>query len=428
MLPDSRAKLPRQRADARPSIWAGIFPFSSLRPSLGLLVVSAYLIRSSLLVIWFPGLAKALLVSVYLLLGLSLVYSLLSAREVSFAGVLLLLACLPGSWFAEQREVSLLKYGGWAILLLVAGPLLAGPNARRVRNQAWNALAVFLALIGVASCLWWLLRLPVLGLGLFTGVMTYSNTVGAIAGLGAVLAAGRAIASQSWPRLVWIFITMASILTCLASGARASALAMGAGLAVVLFVERRKVNLLQIFILAFGLMAGLAVYKLFIQAEDSTEITSGLMEKGLENTREFLWAARWQEFHENPLCGVGVGLAKGEESSGNATDEEGDANVEPGSSYLAVLSMTGLSGAAGFGIFFLSVGVRFSGRYRFLPAGVASELLGAGTFLFFNGIAEGWILAVGSPLCMIFWLWLGYLVDVLGEQKPERKTKVKIQQ
>jgi hypothetical protein len=38
-----------------------------------------------------------------------------------------------------------------------------------------------------------------------------------------------------------------------------------------------------------------------------------------------------------------------------------------------------------------------------------------GALLAVHGVAEGWILAVGSPLGFIFWLWLGRLADVANE-------------
>jgi O-antigen ligase len=113
-------------------------------------------------------------------------------------------------------------------------------------------------------------------------------------------------------------------------------------------------------------------------------------------------------------------MGEGGEEQGVVTDDFGNVNVEPGSSYLAVLAMTGLSGATGMGVFLLWIAAKWFGRWRFLPAGQAAQLLGAGAFMGVNGIAEGWVLAVGSPLCLIFWLWLGQLVDSVDSvQKTE---------
>jgi hypothetical protein len=38
-----------------------------------------------------------------------------------------------------------------------------------------------------------------------------------------------------------------------------------------------------------------------------------------------------------------------------------------------------------------------------------------GIFLAVNGIAEGWILGFGSPLCFLFWLWLGNVGDAAAQ-------------
>ena len=45
-------------------------------------------------------------------------------------------------------------------------------------------------------------------------------------------------------------------------------------------------------------------------------------------------------------------------------------------------------------------------------AGLERDILNVvGVFLGVHGVAEGWILAFGSPLACIFWLWLGSLGD-----------------
>ena len=96
--------------------------------------------------------------------------------------------------------------------------------------------------------------------------------------------------------------------------------------------------------------------------------------------------------------------------AGGIKEGTGSIQVEPGSSYLAVLAMTGLLGAVSF---CLALGFLMSkffvSRRR---VGLDKDILYlVGIYLAVHGVAEGWILGFGSPLCFLFWLWLGRVGD-----------------
>ena len=99
--------------------------------------------------------------------------------------------------------------------------------------------------------------------------------------------------------------------------------------------------------------------------------------------------------------------------------EENRMGIEPGSSYLAVLSMTGGVGTAVFlsALGFLLFRFAFSRR----PADLDREILSVvGIYLGVHGVAEGWIFGFGHPLCFLFWLWLGNVGD--AALQPIRAT------
>ena len=415
----------RPRAPA-PSFGDKFSVWLTLPHVLGLSLVSAYILRNSVLIYYIPRLESMMAMASYAILGIAICYMLATGVEFSFAGILMLLAFLPGSWFSAEPDISLPKYAGLALLVLVAGPVLLGHKARQLRNGAWTTTLMLMIAIGVGSCLWWGLRLSAMGVGLFCGVMAYANTLGPMSGLGVVIAASKAITSKKRAKLMWSAAAAACMVPCIASTSRVSLIALAVGLVVVLLMEWRRFGLGLLVILPLGAAVAFGGYYTILKTERFSETIAMLEEKGLENSREMLWHARLKEFKEHPNWGVGIGLAEGAELEGRSADETGKITVEPGSSYLGLLSMTGLSGAAGMGILLLWVTGQWLGRFRFLPPGQASQMMGIGAFMAVNGLAEGWIIAVGSPLCLIFWLWLGHLVDAV--HKPEvrgRKSKAR---
>ena len=136
-------------------------------------------------------------------------------------------------------------------------------------------------------------------------------------------------------------------------------------------------------------------------------MTAALSRKGIENTRAELWQDRISEFKSSPVIGIGVAMG-----TGDSTDrtQNGSIRVEPGSCYLAILAMTGAMGTVAF---FSALGLLL---FRFASVQQKGRVDGdilcvVGIYLAVHGVAEGWILTFGSPLCFLFWLWLGNVGD-----------------
>ena len=123
------------------------------------------------------------------------------------------------------------------------------------------------------------------------------------------------------------------------------------------------------------------------------------------NSREYKWDNRIAEFKESPMFGVGFAAVSTE------ADGEYDATsgvVEPGSSWLAIFSMTGLVGAI------IVIGIilsAFIGIWR-SKTPIAPLICGLLSFFFINMIAEGFIFSGGSFLCLMFWLYIGCANDM----------------
>jgi hypothetical protein len=391
---------------------------------MGLILAVAYILRNSILVSVIPGFGSTMGSVSYLMLGVCLVYLLAAQCEINFFAMLLVLACLPGSWDSAMPDLSLPKYGGWALVVLSIGPTLLGKHARQLRNGAWTTTMILLSAIGVGSFFWWVLRLPLMGIGKFTGVMLYANTLGPLAGLGSIFALSKLIApAKTNTKRAWGLVALACLISCICAASRISVIALVLALTVFAMLERNRIkwSLLMLFV-PIVVSGG---YLMTSKSESIMALTATLAEKGLENTREHLWRARLREFHAHPLLGVGIGVVEAKELGEGMTIEDGKVSVEPGSSYLGLLSMTGLAGATALVILLISVGLKWVRCSRHLADGQASQLMVIGAFMAVNAVAEGWIIAVGSPLCFVFWLWLGHVIDSVDAAELQVAKKVR---
>jgi len=390
-------------------LWPAITTVSG---AFGILLATAYMLRNSILVLW-PVIPEAIWkpATYAVLIACGLVLAAGGRKTVMPVGLLPVGAALIGSAISILPQQSLPKWAGWALLMLVAGPAVLGEAARQMRASAWRTTRLWLLAVGVVSAGWFFLRLPVLGLGDFTGVMMHAMLVGPMAGMGAVYALNFAITRKS---VKWAILAALCVVTCLASGSRVAVAALTVATLVVLLSRFR---LSRFAWLAVVVLVSVHFFARLPLESDSVlyEMTRTLSEKGLVNTREHLWQARVQEFKTHPFFGVGVGMAEGPGLVGAGT---GSVNVEPGSSYLALLSMSGLAGTAALACLVIQLGLLVKAKSAQIPRERLAELMGIGAYLAVHAVGEGWILGVGSPLCFIFWLWLGNMADAAAAKEP----------
>lgn len=394
-----------------------------------LCLAGTYILRNSVIVEVVPGSSGALGAASYGLLGLCFLRIVVSSWRPVAAGLVMLVSFLPGSLFSAASQLTLTRLGGVALLAVVVGPVLDGIEARRIRRWAWRGAMLLAFGVGVTSFFWWALRLPSLGVGGFTGVMAYANTLGPFAGLGAIYGASMTLTSGGRARKVWFVGSAMCALTCLVAASRVSIASLAVAVPFMHLLENRRSGSRLLVSLGGYLVIGVSAVMAVSAMERFKDLRELLKAKSEQNTREVLWEARWREFKNHPAVGVGVGFAEVESAfEGLAVDEKGRVTVEPGSSYLAVLSMTGVCGALGLTLVLVWIGTKCVGRWEALSAVQSMQLAGVGSFIAVNGIAEGWILAVGSPLCLIFWLWLGRMMDATtrptgGNRKPRRRQR-----
>jgi len=358
--------------------------------------------------------ASLLLVFLYILSG--------GLGRINKGGCLLLLATGTSLWFCEDTNAVLSRWLGWLLLLFALGPINYTRHAAKLRVMLFARLTGYFVVVIFLSVAWWAGGLPNLGRGDFTGVMYHSMTLGAIAALTGVIAISRAV--NRGLMLWWVVYALSSVACLLASSRSAlAALALGSLVAALLKLKRWPVASLLALIMAFTVaIAPLASLEMinWVLPQDAT---SGLINKGFNHSRELHWEARLDEFYASPIYGVGFAYAW----SGTVGIDDETGTVETGSSYIAILSMTGLFGAAAFLSLAASLVFRVMRNWRKLSELQQVECCSVGAFWAVHLGAEGYVYAVGSLMGMVFWLWIGQLNDTLiaGSNVAIERTMVK---
>lgn len=341
-------------------------------------------------------------------LAVAAAYAMLGDGLKPRAVMLLVMAATGASLiWCEDRGFAGVRWVGWCTLVSSLGPLSRSLNARRMREAGWRFTRHTVVFITVASALWAIAGLPNLGRGDFTGIMWHSMVLGPIAGFAGVIAAVR-IAEN--PRPTWIVLYVVAACVGLLASSRSALLAMALGTLIVFVMRLGRYPVASFAVIAIG--GSIAVTPSLLDSLAGGALpgglTSGLARKSLVHSREDHWEARWDEFLDSPWTGVGFSYGWldtiGVSESGS---------VETGSSYLAILSMTGLCGVAGCVCLPVLAGIRYLRNRRGLPPRTRVEIAAFAGFWFVHLGAEGYVYAVGSLMGLLFWLWVGRLFDLL---------------
>lgn len=390
-------------------------------------LVAAYTIRVTIPVVWIYPLAPYLInYSGFAVLIFALFYLLLQpVTHFNLFGMLLLIAVAVTALFSVDLETALIRSILWGLVFIVTGPVFTGLRANTFRNYLWNQSKNLIIAITLLSFVWNSLHLPQYGKGT-AGVTMHCMLLGAISGLASVFSFSNLLALTSRSLIRWGIFT-ASALTCFLSGSRSAVMAAAVGCAIVLIMKSQNVILRLICIIGI-IMITTFVWSAFdlggsdletINASKSilNPYTKEIFQKGKINTRQQLWANRVEEFLESPASGVGIGV----DTFASVKKSIGGNVIEPGSSYLAVLSMTGILGAMGLLLLLCSLGGQMVKRSYLIPKTDLVQAASVGAFWAVHAVAEGWIFAGGSLLCLLFWIWVGRLANLAGTV-PENQT------
>jgi len=315
---------------------------------------------------------------------------------------------------SEVPTVSFLKAASWTTAILTATGAWSGMSTK-MQERTSNTIYVLLALILVFS----LLTLPLPGAHvsgwLFKGILVNSQVLGATIALLSVWTFARVLQN---PTYVGISLFVATFPVLLFSGARTSLFAVflamlftpiifpiltGRRLSMIsrVFRSRRLVISAGVLLLPMVFMAPVLVQNFGDFLRKNTD-SLGVLE-AYDNSRGRLISEMWENIQENPLTGIGFGIASDPVSM--RVDTVGgipiSALVEKGVMPLAVLEELGIFGAGLTAVWLLMILFR-SSRSNF------SSLMVVLTILAIN-LGESMLFSPGG-MGLLFVIFVGWAV------------------
>ncbi|MFB6320150.1 O-antigen ligase family protein [Saccharicrinis sp. FJH54] len=315
---------------------------------------------------------------------------------------------IPPFFRAKQRYVSFI------IMLLLLSPLIQSVMLNYYRQQLFKVLSQTIIIMVAISFLG-----VVTGLGLMKnwtgiiGLFSHSMMLGPLASIAMILAASKALQgnhSKKQQYYIYWFLTGASLITAIAAGSR-SAL-MGGIVGLLFMIFKINQNRLSRFFKIIIILVVLA-FSSFPLWEQYTEKMMSKMESAeregdLTSSRAALWQTRIYEFDSSPFIGVGFASMNIRLTGSYFNKDNG--NIEPGSSWLAILSMMGLAGfiplllLLSYALFML-----YTEKKDLHEAALHGALL---LFFIAHMMAEGYLHAAGNGLFFYFWLLIGNTIQL----------------
>lgn len=249
--------------------------------------------------------------------------------------------------------------------------------------------------------------------GSFGGLTIQSIALGLFSGVSILYMFYRSLRQEKEVRIIYWVIMAALAATMLFSASRSALMSTMAGFLAMLYQSQKEngsfiktlFSMVVVAMLTFPLWEG-AAEGIINKQEANNKL------EGNYGSRSGKWEARMAEFASSPVFGVGFSA---QDPNGNDTYNKITGTIEPGSSWLCILSMTGVIGLV------LILGILFSPfiYLRDNPTPYNTLLFGLFVFFCMAFIAEGYIFAGGSSLCFIVWLIFGCASDASEEYFDE---------
>jgi hypothetical protein len=231
--------------------------------------------------------------------------------------------------------------------------------------------------------------------------------LGPIAGVAAITLLHELLTEEKKEKLFiyWrIFALVASVFCILGAASRTAIIAVVAGFFILVIKKGSIQKIVPLILIGFII---LLMSFSFVSSIWDKVAQKNKNETSLNfDSRANLWQQRLAEFRKSPFCGIGFASIE-ENTAGSQNTAAG--TIEPGSSWLILLSMTGIVGAGAFLLLLNNTLVRIS---QCKQKDFACLLLALGTFWALEMCAEGFVFASGSFLFFMLWTLVGAIGGV----------------
>ena len=364
------------------------------------------------------------------LFGLMLVYDMIQKGITANLRIIVFLAICALSLIVNNTPAyfnAWARLGVYVLVLFVVSPLMSNTlvNMKRTRILMYVMDTIIILCILSFFCYFLGINLFVrkgealeIGVGTFSGLMNHSMVLGPLSGLSSVFLLSYCLfEGNKRKRYIYIGATFCCLGSCLLSSSRIAVGAAIVGCVFVLF-RRFRTNLTRFTTVLLMIVAiGGITFPIW------GGLTGMLMEKQQKNielgesmmySRAKKITARTMEFKSSPIFGIGFATVNPELDKVDFSDGQ----IEPGSSWLAILSMTGLLGMAAFLLICVFV---FRKLFSQTTTLLSCALGGMFVYYLVHLAAEGYIMAPRSFLNMLFWL----IVGAIQAQSSNNGLKVK---
>lgn len=240
------------------------------------------------------------------------------------------------------------------------------------------------------------------GHGYFKGLYNHSMTLGPMAAISAVFTFQQFLTDEiKYRRKYWLVLAILSVLMCMLASSRTAFVAMCLAVFILLLAtyKGRRNKMLGIVFVSGILMT--FTYPIWSSFTDG--IRNKMAEQDLaNNSRTELWKERIEEFKDAPIFGQGFAAFDLNISYNSYNLDTG--GVEPGSSWLFVLSSLGCVGFILFLLLVIPPTLNLLQSSKTKPDSVAITILCVSIIFMVHMLSEGYILSAGSSECFFVWL------------------------
>ena len=298
----------------------------------------------------------------------------------------------------------------FSVLFLLCSPIIQSEYARKFRKDALLISIIISVILTVGSFFAYFLGINYFTIsseyvteyvgvaGHFSGLTRQSMILGPLSGISSIVFFNLYLKNNKIMHLLFLIPSIGCVLF---ASSRIAFLATIVGCLIVLyyFVENKYRFFKYLFSITILILITFPLWQSATTAlQNKQKMHVG---EHLFDSRAQKFEARIDEFSSSPIWGVGFA---GINPHGKDKFNKKTGSIEPGSSWLAVLSMTGIVGFLLFStLYYKSAKISIDNQTPYLVG-----LLG---FYCVHMIAEGYVFAGGNPNCFLLWLIMGVAVD-----------------
>lgn len=324
--------------------------------------------------------------------------------------VLGLIIMRPESYFRSWERLI-----GFTLNISLLSPLVSSKTFDDIKKNLFSYTFIGLKIIMYSSFVAYFLGINLSDKTLrdaywaFSGITNQSMVLAPISAICFIQGIWRLITqdTNNKNKILLIIQCLCSIWCIMVAGSRGSLFGVLASVVIIFYhfgSLKKTAKYVFIILLAATLLPNniidKALYTINLKQENHAISTNNFA-----STRESKWEARTLEFIENPILGCGFASQRHFTSDDIMSYIVETGGLEPGSSWLSVLAMTGILGFVTLGGLMIKISIELWSKSKTNVNAIF--LLALWIFFLFNGMMEGWVFYSGSFIFYLFWLLFG---------------------